>query len=142
MTVRPFRGQDRDQVVAFGLDARALNSASHHIHVVEEAGSIVAVAVGVTGAKDNAELGEILLKDSRRMDLFHALMLTKVEHAVELGFEHGSTRTRRRELAELGERVYGVTPEPSGWDPTTGAPVEWTFRAHLPTFLAKLRAMR
>lgn len=143
MTVRPYRDQDRAQILAFLRDPRAIDSPGHHVHVVEEEGRIVGVSVGVTPPdKDNeAILGTILLEDPTRMDLLHKLMLTKVEHAVELGYEHGSTITRRRNLVELGEKVYGVKPEPSGWHPVTGDPVEWTFRAHLPTFLAQLRRM-
>ena len=92
-------------MLAFLRDTRALDSPGQHVHVAEEEGRIVAVSVGFTPQGEEASLGTILLEDPDRMDVFHKLMLAKVEHAVELGHERGSTTTRRRNLVEWGEKL-------------------------------------
>ena len=68
-------------------------------------------------------------------------LVAKVEHAIELGYEYGSTSIRRRELVEWGERMYGLSATPVGRDPRSGRTVEWRFRVHLPTFLEQLRKL-
>ena len=141
MAVRPFRASDRAQALALVREPAAIDSPGQHTHVIEEEGSIVAVSIGITPDGEEAMLGTILLKDRSRMDLLHELLMAKVEHAIELGYEYGSTRIRRRDLVERSERVYGLTAEPVGRDPRSGRTVEWRFRVHLPTFLEQLRKL-
>ncbi len=141
MTVRPAQPDDRARVLDLLGDSRAIDSPGQEVHVVEEGGRVVGASVGIAPNGPDGILGAIMLEQPGRTDLFHELLLANVERAVELGYQHGYARVRRRSIVRRVERTYDLQAKPFGRNPRTGEPIGWTFRVHLPTFLEQLRGM-
>jgi hypothetical protein len=142
MTIRPYEPDDLPKVLPLLGDAKGIDSPNTCVRVAEEGGEIVGVTVGVLPtAGDVSYLGPVLLKDAQRWDLFHLLIASAVEYAIDHGFEIGMSQVKSVRITRHFKDTFGMDGEPSGWNPTTGAPVQWRYQGNLRDFLAQLRAV-
>jgi hypothetical protein len=142
MIIRPYEPPDREEVLTFLHDHRAIDSPGHYIRVAKEDGEVVGVALGIVpGSGEEAFLGPVLLKDARRWDLLYALMADILQQAIDLGFEIGGSDTKSVRMTRHLKDTFGLVGEPSAWNPKTGKPMEWHYRVNLREFLAQLKAV-
>ena len=139
MAIRPFRKQDRAAVLGLLDEARAIDSPNHRLHVAEEGGGVVGVALWrQPDSGDEAFLGAVVVSQPNRWDLLYGLVAAAVRDALDRGVRTGSlTLSDERLLAKI-QRDFPFQPTPSAWEPNTGRPVEWEIRADLADALQAL----
>ena len=140
-SVRP--AEERDRAALFLLLGRdtALDQPQHHPLVYEDdvSGRILGASTLVVPAGGDPRIGAVQLRDATRLDVFHALVVAVVQAAVDAGFEFGEAPlVRDRAVLSFVRTFYAVEPEVTGRDGATGDPIEWRFRVHLPSTLARI----
>lgn len=143
VSIRKLRRADKVDATIAALGKETLDSDAN-VLVHEDGGQILGAAVGLAPGGDTAILGQIVTKRALRAasarTVFHELLTAHVKEAIELGYKYGEARIPEKfaSIIKVVEQRYGVTPEPSGWEPNTGKPVEWTYRVNLLDFAAVL----
>lgn len=137
---------DRDAVLSNDFlkgDERAIDQPQASVHVVEEDGTIVGVALGLRPSSTDmpANWGNILLRYPDNMSHWVKLMLVKVQDAVNDGWTEGFTQAKDPRLLPIGEDYFGVEATEIGWNPSTHEAVEWEFRTDLVSFLETLKRL-
>lgn len=141
MTVRPFRDEDRRQVLALLGDARAIDSASSRLHVALE-GGVEGVSLWIRpAAGDTPLLGAVTLKDPDRFDLLYQLAAAACQDAIASGFTRGHFEVQQPALLRRLRRDFTIDPQPSGWHPVTGQPVQWDVEVDLQDALQQLQSL-
>ncbi len=149
MTIRPFREEDRDRVLALLGERWAIDSPSHHLQVLEASTGSTGLEAGVAGvalwvepdAGEEAYLGLVAVTagpapgDWRP---FYRLVAGCAREAVDRGFGRGYFSVHDRGLLGRIQRDFDVRPEPSGWDPATREPVQWEVHVDLQDALRQL----
>ena len=137
--IRRFREEDRGAVSALLGDERAIDSPDHRLHVAEESGRVIGLALGrAPDSGTEAQLGSIVLEEPTRWDLFHRLLRALVEHAVGLGFTAGGAETGSRRMVRHLRQTFGLEPAVSARHPVSGVAMEWSYRVDLRAFLEQL----
>lgn len=139
LVARRYVSADRASVLALLGDARAIDSPSSRIHVVEQAGAVVGAVVWVRpDAGDEAYLGAVMAPAGRR-DLFYALIAACAQDAIAQGFALARFDVRNERLLRRIERDFVVAPRVAGRSPTTGQALSWQVRVDLQDALAQLQ---
>ncbi|KKN72538.1 hypothetical protein LCGC14_0410420 [marine sediment metagenome] len=134
--------QPADHVKAQGLlgGPRTLDAPGNRVHVAEENGKIVGATVWAQPDDGEAILGDVVAPMGRR-DLYYGLIKAAVTDALARGFTKGVSTVHRKALLNQLERDFTLTANPSGWNPLTQAPVEWTIHVDLEDLLLQLEAV-
>lgn len=145
MGVRPCRDDDRERAQALLGDARAFDSASHKLHVLEEPlrpgepAQVAGVALWIKpDVGDEGYLGPVAVDLPNRWDLLYQLVAGCVREALAQGLRRGYLTVRDPRLLHRIQRDFTFDVRPSGWDPASGEPVQWDVRADLEDALAQL----
>ena len=139
MAIRPFRDQDRAEVLTLVGDPRTIDSPGHHLHVAEDEGAIVGAVVWLQpDAGDEAYLGSVTVNVPDRWDLFYSLVRQTALDAQQRGFTKAVFTVHDPRLLRRLERDFIIDPQPSGWNPVTHEPVQWRVAVDLADALRQL----
>jgi hypothetical protein len=139
METRPYRPADRQRALELLGDARALDSPSQRVHVLEKEGIVSGAAVVVLpDAGDEPHLGEIALAAPGDLNAVYLLAAACAREALAAGFRRGRFTLLDHRLLDLLRRDFTFDARPSGSDPVTARPLQWDVTVDLEDAIRQL----
>ncbi len=139
MTVRPFREQDREGALAFLVDARAIDSPGHHLHVIEQDAALQGVSLWFATSPAEGRLAAVHTAEDQPRRTFYQLAAAACRDAIATGLTEGAFEVRNPALLRSLQRDFAIDPRPSAWDPVTREPIQWTIKVNLRDALRQLQ---
>lgn len=138
MSIRRATAADRSALLERLGDARAIDQATHRVHVAAS-GAEEGVAIWMEpGPGGDPYLGSVKAPAGDRK-LFYQLVRACAQDALDQGYRRAFFTVRDHRLISRIQRDFDVDPVAIGWDADSGDPVEWEVHVDLDDALGQLR---